>query len=109
MKNKETLEEVSFMSKELDIEKKRSLKQETLEKYIEREFQFNSSTAIQNQEYVYLMNKNRFKIAVNNILKYQKEQDKKMYSEEEVLEIIVKCPYVLPSDVKNWFQKFKNK
>ncbi len=55
------------------------------------------------------MNKNRFKIAVNNILKYQKEQDKKMYSEEEVLEIIVKCPYVLSSDVKNWFQKFKNK
>ena len=62
-------------------------KQETLEKYIEREFQFNSSTVIQNQEYVYLMNKNRFKIAVNNILKYQKEQDKKMYSEEEVRKI----------------------
>jgi hypothetical protein len=62
-------------------------KQKTLEKYIEREFQFNSSTVIQNQEYVYLMNKNRFKIAVNNILKYQKEQDKKMYSEEEVRKI----------------------
>lgn len=63
---------------------KEEAKQETLEKYIEREFQFNSSTVIQNQEYVYLMNKNRFKIAVNNILKYQKEQDKKMYSEEDM-------------------------
>ncbi len=107
MKNKETLEEVSFMSKELDIEKKRSLKQETLEKYIEREFQFNSSTVIQNQEYVYLMNKNRFKIAVNNILKYQKEQDKNKYSEEDMKKSF--NGFKTGKSFEEWFEQFKKK
>ena len=53
-------------------------KQETLEEVIAKEFQLNSSTEIKDEKYVYLIDKHRFKIAVNNILKWQQER---MYSE----------------------------
>lgn len=37
----------------------------------------------------------------------QQEQDKNRFSEEDVIELLIRCPYVLPSDVKNWFEQFK--
>ncbi len=51
-------------------------KQETLEEVIGRQFQLNSSTEIKDEKYVYLIDKHRFKIAVNNILKWQQERNK---------------------------------
>jgi hypothetical protein len=41
--------------------------------------------------------------------KFQQEQDKNKYSEEDVIELLIRCPYVLPSDVKNWFEQYKKK
>jgi hypothetical protein len=99
------------IAKQVEIEAEELSKQETLEKYIEREFQFNSSTAIQNQEYVYLMDKNRFKIAVNNILKYQQEQDKNKYSEEEVIKLLEKRDKYVGNWLPpiKWLEQNKNK
>lgn len=86
-------------------------KQETLEEVIGREFQFHSSTEIKDEKYVYLIDKRGFKIAVNNILKWQQER---MYSEEEVIEILNKfseaCYWPIDKfEIPEWFEKFKNK
>jgi len=40
-------------------------------------------------------------------LKWQQEQDKKMYSEEEVLEILNDCRGENPIDIDKWFEQFK--
>jgi hypothetical protein len=42
-------------------------------------------------------------------LKLLLKKQETMYSKEEVLEIVIKCPYVLPTDIKNWFKQLKKK
>lgn len=39
------------------------------------------------------------------------EQDKNKYTEEKVLELLLKCPnpYLTDDEIKQWFQQFKNK
>jgi len=93
-------------------------KQETLEEVIGKEFQLNSSTEIKDEKYVYLIDKHRFKIAVNNILKWQQEQ---MYSEnfysdlsdkfyESKLLHDYKDDKIDYRFIRNWFiEQFKNK
>jgi hypothetical protein len=41
--------------------------------------------------------------------KWQQEQDKKMYSEKEVLEILNDCRGENPIDIDKWFEQFKKK
>jgi hypothetical protein len=45
--------------------------------------------------------------------KWQQEQDKKMYSEEEVFEIVLKarteCYLLTNCETKEWFEQFKKK
>jgi hypothetical protein len=48
-------------------------------------------------------------ILVNEILPSLFSQQERSYSKEEVLKLLIRCPYVLPSDVKNWFEQLKNK
>jgi len=60
-------------------------KKETLEEVVGKEFQFNSSTVIKDEKYVYLMDKHSFNIAVDNILKWQQEQDNNKFSEEDMI------------------------
>ena len=72
------------------------MKQETLEEFSERlqeEIQYGASKSD----------------IIDNLNKWQQEQNKNLYSEEEVIELLIKCPYVLPSDIKNWFDQFKKK
>jgi hypothetical protein len=38
-----------------------------------------------------------------------KEQNKKLYSDEEVLEILNDCRGENPIDIDKWFEQFKNK
>jgi hypothetical protein len=42
-------------------------------------------------------------------VKWQQEQDKKMYSEEEVLDILFTMSVINPSNITEWFNQFKNK
>jgi len=76
-------------------------KQETLEEAIKQELEnhfFSNISEIKQAEYF-----------INFGAKWQQEQDKNKFSEEEVLELLIKCPYVLPTDIKNWFEQFKKK
>ena len=38
---------------------------------------------------------------------FLKEQDKKLYSEEEVKKILTECTWILKEDKLKWFEKFK--
>lgn len=57
--------------------------------------------------------KNKYPVIPNDITWIQgfiegaKWQAERMYSEEEVFEMMSKCPYILPTDIKNWYEKFK--
>jgi hypothetical protein len=43
----------------------------------------------------------------NLMLKWQQEQDKKIYSEEEVLDILFTMSVFNPTNITEWFEKFK--
>lgn len=120
---KQDLEKEMFeLEQELDIPShlrwhNSKAKQETLEEVIGKQFQLNSSTEIKDEKYVYLIDKHRFKIAVNNILKWQQER---MYSEEDMksaFKVGFSIGYgsdVYAIDEKNrtceeWFEQFKKK
>jgi hypothetical protein len=98
-------DEIDFMSKELDIERKRFSKQKTLEEAAKN---FANNSAVTNYE------------EGINVGKYQgfiagaKEQAKKMYSEQDMQEYATFCircyeqglPCIVPQD---WFKLYKNK
>jgi len=44
-----------------------------------------------------------------NFIEGAKWQQERSYSEEEVLDILIRCPYMLPGDIKEWFNKIKKK
>jgi hypothetical protein len=83
-------EEVGFMSKELDIEKERSLKQETLEEAAERYSAYSLS-----------------KVGFIEGAKWQQEQDKNKYSEENIIDfianelVIEKKEFIMKKKLKN--------
>jgi hypothetical protein len=37
------------------------------------------------------------------------EEAERMYSEEEVLELLLNCPYEFEDNIKEWFEQFKKK
>jgi len=98
-------DEIDFMSKELDIERKRFSKQKTLEEAAKN---FANNSAVTNYE------------EGINVGKYQgfiagaKEQAKKMYSEQDMQEYATFCircheqglPCIIAQD---WFKLYKNK
>jgi hypothetical protein len=81
------------------------MKQETLEeaKINEKEF------------YKYLAKQDSFKtvgFVIQEFIQLKlKEQQERMYSEEEVLELILNRPgpYLSDEEIKEWFEKFKKK
>jgi hypothetical protein len=96
-------EEVGFMSKELDIEKERSLKQETLggaaEKYAKKTYR--------------MFNETELEYPIEDFIKGAKWQQERMYSEEEVVELCKQFATFIqqkrPSYKKQleWFEQFK--
>ena len=44
-----------------------------------------------------------------NGAKWQQQQDKNKYSEEEVLDILFTMSVVNPNNITEWFEQFKNK
>jgi hypothetical protein len=80
------------------------MKKETLEEVIERLYPINIMYGGDN-------NAVSRSIFVEGV-KWEREQDKKMYSEEEVQNILieyVKTNPIKPYRVVSWFNKFKNK
>lgn len=87
-------------------------KQETLEEVAEIILLENTK----NTEILYRGNRGMVIKSMLDIAKWQQEQDKKLYSDEEVLNILIECSkWQLPqtdediSKIKQWFEKFKNK
>jgi len=87
-------------------------KQETLEEVAEIILLENTK----NTEILYRGNRGMVIKSMLDIAKWQQEQDKKLYSDEEVLNILIECSkWQLPqtdediSKIKQWFEKYKNK
>jgi hypothetical protein len=79
------------------------MEQETLEEIFD---------IIDDEKYRYSTEESEFwthyKIGVIDGLQYKQER---MYSEEEVLELLLNCPgpYLTDKEIKEWFNKFKKK
>lgn len=72
------------------------MKKETLEEFIQRQL---SLGKYQDQE-------SAIKYSIELGAKWQQE---KMYSEEEVLDILFSMSVDNPNDITEWFEQFKNK
>ena len=87
-------ETLDFISKELDIERKRVHKQETLEEAAKRTYQKGL--------------KDDLSLSFHDGVKFGAEwQAERMYSEEEVLSILNDFIGENPIDVDRWFEQFK--
>jgi hypothetical protein len=66
------------------------MKQETLEEVAERLFKkYSNNTSLSEGHYDYMMDKEDFKEASLEIAKWQQEQSKNKYSEEEVEQLVI--------------------
>lgn len=89
---------------EIIIPKEEPKQETTLEEFIKKQL---SLGKYQDQE-------SAIRHSIELGAKWQQEQDKKMYNEEEVLDLLVgildanKC-FVTFKDIKEWFEQFKNK
>lgn len=87
-------------------------KQETREEVVERLFNYHSNnTSLAEGHYDYMMDKEDFKQASDELVKWQQER---MYSEKEVLDLLSKRSFDLKhkKDFKTtleWFEQFKKK
>ncbi len=96
-----------FPDEKDDIKEEDLLKpKETLEEAAERLFKAHSNnTSLAEGHYDYMMDKEDFKEASLEIAKWQAER---MYSEEEVLELLRKAHFV-EQNIEEWFEQFKKK
>ena len=81
------------------------VKQETLEEAAEWLYPENWESIMDGQHDSNSYERNAF----INGAKWQQEQDKKMYSEEEVIWMVLNNPYKFEDNIREWFEQFKKK